>query len=232
MSLEIFASYPRQNVTAGAVIFQERAPADIMYVILKGKVTISKHIMAGVEKTMSVLEAGEYFGEMSLLLNEGRSATATAMEDTELVGLTLDDFKQLWREHPEMGMSMLIQLASRLQKTNKEAILLSLEQALAEHQEYAPGVVPGQHLIVATGSFELKHLSEVLQRRGEIAWGSGTKVLFHVLKPGRGQDALLYIFQTDDAREPLKLTSCFQELVQWDFSFAIHTGDECLDSLV
>lgn len=232
MSFDIFKKYERQFVEAGTAIFQEKDPADLMYVIIKGKVTISKQIMPGVEKTLSVLEEGEYFGEMSLLLNVSRSASATAIEDTELVGLKVDDFKKLWRDHPEVGMSMLIQLASRLEKTNKEAILMALELALAEHQNYSSATFPGEQIIVATGSFDVKNISGVLRRRKEVQWEPHTKVVISLIKPGQGQDALLYIIQTDDARETMKLTSCFKDLVQWTFSFAVSTNDEFLETLI
>ncbi len=234
MSLDIFENYTREKKEAGSVIFREKDPGDLMYVIIKGKVNISKQIMPGVEKMLQVLEEGEYFGEMSLLLNASRSATAIAVEETELIGLKLDDFKKMWREHPEVGMSMLIQLASRLEKTNKEAILLALELALAEQtpREYTTAIFPGEQMIVATGSFDVKNLPDVFRCRKELQWEPPTKILVSLIKPGQGEDALIYILQTDDAREAMKLTSCFKNLVQWSFSLAVSTDDEFLDTLM
>jgi len=129
-------------------------------------------------------------------------------------------------------MAMLIQLATRLETTNQEAILLALELALAEHKPREYASVSGEQMIVATGSFEIKDMREVLRRRKELQWSSHTKIILNILKPGQGQDALIYVMETDDIRETIKLTSCFKELVKWTISFAISTDDEFLDTLI
>jgi CRP-like cAMP-binding protein len=234
MNLEVYKKYEQQSVKAGTVIFRERDSADAMYVIVSGRVNISKQIMTGVDKTLSVLEEGEYFGEMSLLLKTTRSATATALEDTTLIRLGRDEFKQILRESPDVGMTMLTQLAERLEKANKEAMLLALELALAEQkpQEYPSTTFPKEQIIVATGSFEVKNMSEVLRRRKELQWDPYTKIITSLMKPGQGQDALLYIIQTDDNREVMKLTSCFKDLVRWTISLAVPTDDELIDTLI
>lgn len=232
MNLEVYKDYERLSVKTGTIIFREKDPADVMYVIISGRVSISKQVMEGIDKTLSVLEEGEYFGEMSLLLKANRSATVTAMEDTELVKLERDGFKQILRDFPDAGMAMLIQLATRLETTNQEAILLALELALAERKPREYASVSGEQMIVATGSFEIKDMREVLRRRKELQWSSHTKIILNILKPGQGQDALIYVMQTDDIRETIKLTSCFKELVKWTISFAISTDDEFLDTLI
>ncbi len=232
MNLEVYKDYERLSVKTGTIIFREKDPADVMYVIISGRVSISKQVMEGIDKTLSVLEEGEYFGEMSLLLKANRSATVTAMEDTELVKLERDGFKQILRDFPDAGMAMLIQLATRLETTNQEAILLALELALAERKPREYASVSGEQMIVATGSFEIKDMREVLRRRKELQWSSHTKIILNILKPGQGQDALIYVMETDDIRETIKLTSCFKELVKWTISFAISTDDEFLDTLI
>lgn len=232
MNVEMYKSYERLSVKAGTVIFREKDVADVMYVIISGRVTISKQIMPGVDKTLSVLEEGEYFGEMSLLLNANRTATVTAIEDTELIKLELDDFKQILKDHPNSGIAMLIQLASRLDKVTKEAIFLSLELALVEQKPPEYASIPGQQIIVATGSFEIKDMSEILHRRKDVQWSPQTKILLSLFKPGQGQNALIYVIQTKDIHETMRLTSCFKELVQWTFSPAVSTEDEFLDTLI
>jgi CRP-like cAMP-binding protein len=205
---------------------------DAMYVIVHGRIDISKQVMAGFDKSLTVLEDGDYFGEMSLLLNANRSATATALEETTLVKLGLAEFKRLLRESPEVGMTMLRQLAERLSKTNRESILLALELALAEQRppDYSSHAVTTGQIIVAIGSFELQDISDVLQRTQELRWASQTKVLANLLKPGQGEDALIYIIQTDEYREIMKLTSCFKHLVRWTISPAVTTNDALVET--
>jgi CRP-like cAMP-binding protein len=234
MHLEIFDKYERKVVKAGTIIFRENDPGDVMYIIFSGRVAISKQVMEKVTKTLNILEVGEYFGEMSLLLKADRTATAKAIEDTELIEISRDKFKSVLQEHYEVGVNLLIQLAHRLEKANEEAILAALELELSKRKptSYLSTVLPSEQVIVATGSFEAKHLQEILQLRKELYWDRETNVIVSLIKPGHVQDALLYILQTDDIREVMKLTACFKELVQWNISLAISTDDELIDSIL
>ena len=212
MHLEIFDKYERKIVKSGAVIFRENDPGDVMYIIFSGRVAISKQVMEKVTKMLNVLEAGEYFGEMSLLLKASRTATARAIEDTELIEISRDKFKLVLQEHYEVGVNLLIQLAHRLEKANEEAILAALELELSKRKptSYLSTVLPSEQVIVATGSFEAKNLQEILRLRKELYWDRETNVIASLIKPGQLQDALLYILQTDDIREVMKLTACFK----------------------
>ena len=226
MDLEIYKHYQQQIVESGTVIFQEHDTADGMYVIIQGSVAISKQVMAGLEKNLNTLEEGEYFGEMSLLLNATRSATATALEDSKLIKLTREEFKQVLKGSPEVGMTMLIQLARRLDGASRESILLALELALLEQnppERPSPLLSKGQ-IFIATGSFALQDLQEILRRKEALTWSPETKVLMSLLKPCQEEDALLYIIQTNDSHELLKLHACFQQLVHWKISPALTTN--------
>jgi CRP-like cAMP-binding protein len=67
-----------ERYESGQAIFHEGEPAETMYVVLDGKVRISKHIPGAGEEALSFLERGAFFGEMALIEREGRSATAVA----------------------------------------------------------------------------------------------------------------------------------------------------------
>ncbi len=234
MNLEIYKKYEQQTVKTGTVIFEEQDPGDGMYVIIRGRVNISKRVMAGVDKTLGVLEEGEYFGEMSLLLNENRTASATALEDTTLVKLGRDECKHLLQDSPDVGITMLTQLARRLEKANRESILLALELALAEKKppEYVSPVLSKSQTILATGSFHLKDIPDILQRAKELRWDPQTNVLLHLFKPGQEEDSLIYVIQTRDIREVMKLTSCFKELVRWKISLAVSPDDALVETFI
>ena len=231
MSLDIFEKYERRTVKAGTVLFQEGDPGDVMYILLSGCITITKRVMENVDKTLNILEAGEYFGEMSLFLKENRTATATASEDSVLVELTLEKFKLLIQEHLEVGLNLMFQLAQRLEKETEEAILFALELELSKRKPavYTPIGLLTEQIIVATGSFEARNLQEVLRLRKELRWDRDTNVMASLMKPGQCQHALIYIIQTTQIREIMKLTSCFKDLVQWDISLAVPTESELLD---
>ncbi len=234
MHLEIFDKYERKAVKTGTIIFRENDHGDVMYIIFSGRVAISKRVMEKIDKTLNVLEAGEYFGEMSLLLKADRTATARAIEDSELIEISRDKFKLILQERYEVGVNLLIQLAHRLEKANEEAILAALELELSKRQPipYLSPVLPSEQVIVATGSFEAKNLQEILQLRKDLYWDRETNVVASLIKPGQVHDALIYILQTDDIREVMKLTSCFKELVQWNISLAVSTDDELIDNIL
>lgn len=74
---------------AGSILFHEGDEGDEMYIILDGKVLISKYIEGGGEEALAVLERGDFFGEMSLIDGQPRSADARA-HGGPLTVLTLD----------------------------------------------------------------------------------------------------------------------------------------------
>lgn len=223
MNLEFFEKYERQSFKVGTIIFRENDPGDAMYVILSGRIAILKRVVEKIDKTLAILEPGEYFGEMSLLLKADRTATARAIEDAVLVKLTRDSFRHVLQEHFEVGVNLLIQLAHRLEKANEEAILAALELELSKRKPpaYLPTLLPSEQVIIATGSFAAGNMKEVFRLRKGIRWDRDTSVLLNLIKPGEEEDALMYILQTDDVRELIKLTTGFKGLVTWKISIAI-----------
>jgi CRP/FNR family cyclic AMP-dependent transcriptional regulator len=77
-----------RQLRPGEVIFQEGDPGDAMYVVLEGRVRISKHIPGAGEEALAILERGDYFGEMALIDRQPRSAEAKA-HDGEAVVLSI-----------------------------------------------------------------------------------------------------------------------------------------------
>ena len=67
-----------KKLPSGEVIFREGDPADRMFVVLSGKVRISKQIPGAGEEALAILERGDYFGEMALIDSLPRSADARA----------------------------------------------------------------------------------------------------------------------------------------------------------
>lgn len=74
-----------KRLEPGEIVFREGEPGDRMYVVLEGRVMISKHIPGAGEEALAFVERGDYFGEMALIDNEPRSADATAHEGGAVV---------------------------------------------------------------------------------------------------------------------------------------------------
>jgi CRP/FNR family cyclic AMP-dependent transcriptional regulator len=104
---------------AGHVLFKDGEPGLEMYVIQTGKVRLSKTVR-GVEKTLAVVGAGAFFGEMSILNNKPRSATATVEEDAKLLVIDPKTFEAMVRGNAEIAVRLIKTLAQRLQETDDQ----------------------------------------------------------------------------------------------------------------
>ena len=93
----------------GQAVFAEGDPGDSMYFIVKGCVRIEKRAQAAsaVHKTLAVLEAGDYFGEMALLDQKPRSASAVAAGGARILRLSKAAFDEMQGKGSVAGMSVL-----------------------------------------------------------------------------------------------------------------------------
>jgi CRP-like cAMP-binding protein len=107
------------SFTAGSIVFREGDLGREMYIIQKGHVSISLRI-GGREREVAVLEKGDFFGEVALLdASPARSATATAVDDVEVLELTGADLEQILRRKPDIAIRMMMKLSERLRETNR-----------------------------------------------------------------------------------------------------------------
>lgn len=117
-----------RTFAAGTVLFREGEPGREMFVVHQGRVTISKR--AGeVEKILTTLGPGEFFGEMSILNNRPRSATATCAEDAQLLVVDAKTFEAMIRSSAEVAIRMIKKLADRLQEADEQIENLLLADA-------------------------------------------------------------------------------------------------------
>jgi len=121
-------SYPQSLKTygSGAVIFAEGTRGDVMFVILDGIVEIFKTAHGGSSKVLSTLGKGEFFGEMALIDESPRSASAIAKTDAKLLAMNENMLDAYIRTNPDFAAKMIRNLAKRLRGANK-----LIEQALA-----------------------------------------------------------------------------------------------------
>ena len=95
-----------------AVVFQQGGKADSFYLIYGGSVRIVR-TQNKKEFQLAQLVREDYFGEMALIANRPRSATATALTDTSLLVLSRADFEKLFKKHPQAGLNMAVAIRSR-----------------------------------------------------------------------------------------------------------------------
>jgi len=99
-----------RDYTAGEIIFEEGTPGLGMYVIVEGKVKIITH-EKDEEVILATLATGDFFGEMSLIDEIERSASAMAETPTRLVGLFRPQLQQLMTHRPRLGITIFERLA-------------------------------------------------------------------------------------------------------------------------
>jgi len=114
----------RRTYQPGETVFVETEPGAGMYVIQSGHVDIIRHHKSETPLLLAELEHGEFFGEMALLGDTSRSATAIARERSELIGFFHPDLLEIIKLHPQIGAKIALglsrTLAERLRYTNDQ----------------------------------------------------------------------------------------------------------------
>ena len=113
----------------GNIILFEEDPGDSLFIINEGRVKITRLSEEGKEVILSILGEGEFFGEMSLLDGESRSANVIALSDSEVFILKREDFLKIVKTNPQIAISLLEELARRIRKSDQQIEYLSLADA-------------------------------------------------------------------------------------------------------
>jgi CRP/FNR family transcriptional regulator len=100
------------------VIFTENSPGKEMFIISSGRINLYKERQGG-RILLATVYPGDFFGEMALVDNSPRSATAIAAEDTQLIILDEAKFFYLLRQQPEFALVMMQRLCEMLRHTTE-----------------------------------------------------------------------------------------------------------------
>ncbi|MGK3993345.1 cyclic nucleotide-binding domain-containing protein [Sorangium sp. So ce1024] len=130
-ALELISRVASEETHAlGTKIFQHGDPGDKLYILLEGKVRISREIAGIGEEALAVLGPGAVFGEMALLDEAPRSADARVHERCRLLTVSKDAFEDLLFLHKELAYEVLWNvvrmLVQRLRETNNKLTFLSV----------------------------------------------------------------------------------------------------------
>ena len=120
---EVFAALTEEltevDLSRGASVFREGDQGDRLYFIVSGKIKLGRTSSDGRENLIAVLGPGELFGEMALFDPHPRNATATAVSETRLAGLSHENMRKAILNSPEVSIQLLQALAARLRRTNE-----------------------------------------------------------------------------------------------------------------
>ena len=116
---EITRAVENKVVAPRTVIFRQGDPGDKFYIIHSGKVRVFRKDSNGLETELSVLGAGESFGEMALLTGEARLANVEAVEETRLTVLSKEQFERILKDFPDVSLAFVKQVSGWLLRADK-----------------------------------------------------------------------------------------------------------------
>lgn len=110
----------------GQIIFCEYEPGTDFYFIQEGNVKIIK-VFGSNQKTLDVLTTGDILGEMAILEQESRSASAIAVDKVRTLRFTREDFEKLLHSQPQLALKLLIIFSRRIYDAKRRLQILQLE---------------------------------------------------------------------------------------------------------
>lgn len=113
------AELDEESFKAGTLIFARGDPGDRLYVIRSGKVQVFIKEATGEQIHLKLAEPGDLFGELAIFDHGARSASALAVEDTQVLVLNHEALRVFLRGKPDAALDLLSVLAARLRQTNE-----------------------------------------------------------------------------------------------------------------
>ncbi|MFH0920830.1 MAG: Crp/Fnr family transcriptional regulator [Fibrobacterota bacterium] len=109
-----------------AIVLEEDSSVSSMFVIVTGKIRVSVTGFEGREAILAMMGSGDYFGEMSVIDGEPRSASVYAVEPTELLLLRREELLAQLETNPRLALSMLVEFSRRLRAADTRITSLAL----------------------------------------------------------------------------------------------------------
>lgn len=143
-SVPLFSDLSRQSLNTicekvvsrtysrGDTIIIEEDQGESFFMISKGLVKVTRVNNRGQEVILAILGEGDFFGEMSLLDGEGRSANIVAVEETSALVLSRAEFLHILEKYPRIAIHLLQELTQRIRRSDQQIESLSL--SAAEHR--------------------------------------------------------------------------------------------------
>ncbi len=116
----------KRSFPKNTIILSEGDNSDSLYLILSGKVKVFLNDENGKEAIINYQEAGEYFGELSLIDDWTRSASIMTVEPSSLAIITKQAFHQIMKDNPDIAIHMTKDLVHRIRSLTEEVRSLAL----------------------------------------------------------------------------------------------------------
>ncbi len=146
------------------IIFCEYEPGNDFYLLQEGRVKVTK-IVSDMEKTLDIFHPGDVFGEMAILENQPRSATAIAIDRVRVLKFNKENFNLLLQSNPQLAVRLLKVFSNRIYDAKRRLLILTLPGIesrvydvflmLAENQNISPQT--SNHVTFSTNIEEIAH---------------------------------------------------------------------------
>lgn len=170
----------------GETVFTEGEAGDDLFIVRVGRVRIAKAVSAEVARTLAIVDRGGVFGELALVGSGTRSATALALEPTEVLALSRERFHELTLDAPRLGVKVMGRfaaiLAERLQLTT-DLLRDTLQWGLE---------------VSGAAALDLHHVIRA-QPALVVALGNGDRLRGRLVKVERTEGGLMLSVADDDA---------------------------------
>ncbi len=115
-----------ESYKAGDILFCEYEPGEHLFIIQEGNVRVTK-VVDNKEKTLDEFGNGDMFGEMAILEQAPRSATAIAMDDVKVLKFNQENFDVLLENQPQLGLNLLKSFSKRIYEAKRRFMVLSFD---------------------------------------------------------------------------------------------------------
>jgi CRP-like cAMP-binding protein len=130
MDLAAFGRFSR-TFNEGEIIFSEFEIGDTFYLIQSGRVQLVK-LAGDIERMLDILQPSEMFGEMAILENSPRSATAIALDEVKVLEFNSQNFEILLLGNPQIALKLLKMFCKRIYDSKRRFMILTLPEPQAK----------------------------------------------------------------------------------------------------
>jgi uncharacterized membrane protein len=128
-----------KTVSKGRVLFEKGDPGESLFIVRSGAVELFIVSVTGERIVLTVAEAGDLFGELSLSDQKSRTATAVALEDSELIVMTRSNLLLFFKRKPDAALDLIAALGTIIRKADD---LLRTRVSRNVNEEVAETITP------------------------------------------------------------------------------------------
>lgn len=137
------------------MVFCENEPGDDLFIVQKGKIRITK-LINNTEVQLNIMKQGDIFGEMALLENKPRSASASALEESELLVINKQNFEIMTQKQPQLMTRIITILSERIWNAYRKILNSYLQETNARVLDMLMILVERSKVKIASGTFDFE----------------------------------------------------------------------------